>query len=316
MTSGQSPGRLPNLVIAGVTKAGTTSLFHYLGQHPDICTSDTKELRYFSPLQYGEPLPPLESYSAHFRHCQQQEYAVEGTPGYFYGGAPLARGLHAALPDARVLLILRSPDDRCWSFFRFVKSKVRIPKSMTFAEYLDRCEELQRSGTDMEKTNGDFSGLVKGCYARWLDAWTDEFGEGLRILLFDDVVTDPAKCLRQIFNWLELDDTVVDSMDFGADNTTVEYRRQGLQRMAVSFNRHAQRYFERHRRLKDRLRAGYYMVNRAPASETLGPAEKDRMQRFYAPHNAELAKQLSARGLVLPANWAMTSDAADKALSD
>lgn len=314
MNGGQS-GRLPNLIIAGVTKAGTTSLFHYLGQHPDICISDTKELRYFSPLQYGEPLPPLLSYSTHFDHCKQQKYAAEATPGYFYGGAPLARGLHVALPDARVVVILRSPDDRCWSFFRFVKSKVRIPKSMTFADYLNRCEELQRSGTDMEKANGDYSGLVKGCYTRWLSAWTDEFGERLRIIFFEDVVTDPAKCLRLIFDWLEIDSSVVDGMDFGADNTTVEYRRAGLQRLAVSVNRRAQRYFERHRRLKGTLRAGYYMVNRAPASERLDAAERERMQRFYSPHNAALAEQLSVRGLVLPANWPMPSDAADNTLS-
>ena len=45
--------RLPNLVIAGVPKAGTTSLFNYLAQHPDICPSDVKETRYFEPLRYG-----------------------------------------------------------------------------------------------------------------------------------------------------------------------------------------------------------------------------------------------------------------------
>ena len=51
--------RLPNLVIVGVGKAGTTSLFHYLRQHPDICGSDIKELRFLNPLRRGEPLAPL-----------------------------------------------------------------------------------------------------------------------------------------------------------------------------------------------------------------------------------------------------------------
>jgi len=51
---------LPNLVIAGVAKCGTTSLFSMLGQHPQILASDLKELNYFSPLADGKPLPPLE----------------------------------------------------------------------------------------------------------------------------------------------------------------------------------------------------------------------------------------------------------------
>ena len=52
-------GRLPNLVVIGVSKAGTTSLFEYLGRHRDVGLSDLKELRYFTPLRYGEPLERL-----------------------------------------------------------------------------------------------------------------------------------------------------------------------------------------------------------------------------------------------------------------
>src|SRR5205809_803028 len=88
-----SLGRLANLVVIGVSKAGTTSLFESLGTHPDIGLSDHKELRYFTPLRYGQPLAPLASYSEHFRDCVEERYAVEATPGYFYGGRPLARTL-------------------------------------------------------------------------------------------------------------------------------------------------------------------------------------------------------------------------------
>src|SRR4051794_41003093 len=71
MTMG-GPEQLPNLIIAGVSKGGTTSLFRYLAQHPDICPSPIKELRYFEPLRYGEPLTPIESCARHFEHCTGQ----------------------------------------------------------------------------------------------------------------------------------------------------------------------------------------------------------------------------------------------------
>src|SRR3954454_22208791 len=88
-----SLSRLANLVVIGVNKAGTTSLFDYLGRHPDIGLSGRKELRYFTPLRYGEPLEPVASYAEHFRHCLEERFAVEATPGYFYGGRTRARAM-------------------------------------------------------------------------------------------------------------------------------------------------------------------------------------------------------------------------------
>src|SRR3954466_15902853 len=107
-----SLSRLANLVVIGVNKAGTTSLFDYLGRHPDIGLSDLKELRYFTPLRYGEPLGPLDSYAQHFDHCVEERYAVEATPGYFYGGRPLARAMHETCGSVRTVLSLREPADR------------------------------------------------------------------------------------------------------------------------------------------------------------------------------------------------------------
>lgn len=305
-----SPGRLPNLVIVGVAKAGTTSLFHYLGQHPDICTSDIKELRYFSPLQYGEPLAPVDTYTQHFRHCRQR-YALEATPGYFYGGRPLAVGINETCPAVRTLVVLRSPEDRCWSFFQFVKSKVRIPREMTFTEYLDRCEELHAAGTDMDRENGDFSGLVKGCYARWIDDWTTEFGDRFRVLFFDDVVKDTRNCVRTTAEWLEVDVGAVDSIHLSVDNKTVQYRLKGLQKTAVALNKRGQRMFERHPTAKRLLRSGYYSMNKAPDRAAMTPAERTRLSAFYKAHNERLTEQLSALGLALPASWSLPAKSAD-----
>ena len=69
-------GRRPNLVIAWVSKAGTTSMFHYLGQHPDVGTSDVKEVRYFTPLRYGEELEPIDNKTQQYRNKSLQRAAV------------------------------------------------------------------------------------------------------------------------------------------------------------------------------------------------------------------------------------------------
>lgn len=297
-------GRLPNLVVAGVSKAGTTSLFHYLGQHPDICTADLKELRYFSPLRYDEPLEPIDSYTRHFAGCLGATYALEATPGYFYGGAPLARGLNATCPGVRVLVSLRSPVDRCWSWFGFVKSRMRIPQTMSFAEYVDRCEALHAAGVDDTVENQPFWGLGGGCYARWWDAWDAEFGDRFHVVMFEELVADPAGVTTAVCGWLGLDESPVAGFSFAADNQTRQFRRRSLQRAAVAVNRRGEAFFHQHQGLKRALRRAYYAANRAPAEPTMPSDVRDRLLEFYRPHNAALAERLARRGISLPASWA------------
>jgi hypothetical protein len=299
----QAHGRLPNLVIAGVSKAGNTSLFHYLGQHPDIGTADVKEVRYFTPLRYGQPLQPLDCYAAHVAGCLDAPYALEATPGYFYGGAPLARGLDATLPGARVLVSLRAPVDRCWSWYGFVKSRLRIPKEMTFAEYVDRCLALHERGIDDTVENQPFWGVGGGCYAQWWDDWRSTFGDRLEVVMFEDLVADPAAVVRRVCDWLGLDTEPVGEFDFAVDNKTEQYRHRTLQKAAVGLNRRGETFFHQHQSLKRTLRRMYYVANRAPGEPGVPAEVRERLAAFYRPHNALLAAHLAAVGVALPERW-------------
>lgn len=296
-------GRLPNLVIAGVSKAGTTSLFNYLGQHPDVGASDVKELRYFTPLRYGEPLEPLEAYTRHFRCCLDDRYALEATPGYFYGGAAVAQALAQTCPDVRVIVSLRSPPQRCWSWYRFVKSRLRIPREMGFEEYLDRCEELHRAGLDGTVASQPFWGLGGGCYSRWLDAWSRQFGDRLRIVFFEDLAADPAQVVGSLFRWLALDPGPLETLQFPVDNKTEPYRNKALQDVAVRLNRPSERFFRRHAAAKRLLRSTYWAINRAPEERGLPAGCRTRLDAFYRPYDERLRGQLAALGLVVPAAW-------------
>src|SRR4051795_9628055 len=179
------PEQLPNLLIAGVSKAGTTSLFRYLAQHPDVCASDVKELRYFSALRYGEPLAPTGDYARHFASCRGERYRMEATPGYYAGGRLVAEAVESLLPETRVVVSFRDPVQRCWSWYRFVRSTARIPKEMSFARYLDRCEELHRDGTDERREHQLFLGLGGGFYDTWFTLWREILGERFRVEFFE-----------------------------------------------------------------------------------------------------------------------------------
>ena len=302
--TGAGHHRLPNLIIAGVSRAGTTSLFRYLGQHPEVCSSDVKELRYFTPLRYGDQPGPLEAYRAHFGRCPDTAYRVEATPGYFYGGRALARGIREVCSDdVRIVVSLRSPVDRCWSWFRFVKSRLRIPQEMPFEEYIERCHALHREGVDDRVENQPYWGLGGGCYARWLDSWTEEYGHHLRVVLFDDLAADPRAVTRCLCSWLEIDEREVDRMELDAENRATPYRNRTLQRAAVTVNRRAEAFFHEHPHAKRLVRRGYFLLNRGQAESAMSPDVRARLEEFYRPHNKLLETQLARLGLSVPASW-------------
>lgn len=294
-TSG--PDRLPNLIIAGASKGGTTSLFRYLAQHPDICPSPIKELRYFEPLRYGEPLAPIESYARHFGHCTGQRYRMEATPSYFGGGRPVATAIRDSLDDdARVLVCLREPVQRCWSWYQFVRGRARIPKAMGFERYLDICEELHSAGLDGLRENQPYSGLLGGCYDEWLEAWRELFGERLHVLFFDDLVADPRSAVVETLRWLEADERTAAEFSYTVENRSVQYRSRPVLAAALFLSRRGERFLTRHGGVKRVLRSAYDVVNRAPAAEVLPSPARDRLASFYAPHNERLAAILRSAG--------------------
>lgn len=295
--------RLPNLVIAGVTKAGTTSLYRYLRQHPDIFPSDQKELRYFLPLRYGEPVGPLHEYAAHFDGWSTQRYGMEASPGYFYGGAAVAEALAATLPDVRVVIMLREPGQRAWSFFNFMRSRAQLPQEATFEPWLDRCEELVQAGVDQDRSNHPYSGLGTGRYDQWIDAWISVFGDRLRIVFFDELTKDTTATVKSLCRWLGIDEAEADSFAYHVENRTRQFRFRKLQRIALRVNMANARFLERHPAVKRSITRVYYSLNRQPARASMSPEARRRLDEFYAPTLAHLAAVLRPDELERSPRW-------------
>ena len=142
-----SSGRIADLVIVGVPKAATGSLFAYLAQHPDVCGSDIKELGYFNHYnpartQHIGPPPPIEEYAQHWSHWSGERYALEATPTYSYGGRPVIDAMRTVLGRPKVIMILRDPAERLWSAYTFQHSVGNNAEIGSFEEYLGVVEHL------------------------------------------------------------------------------------------------------------------------------------------------------------------------------
>ena len=125
MASGEDArGPTPDLVIAGFTKCGTSSLFEWLSLHPQICGSSIKETHFLddrpAPGAPNIASDGLAGYQAFFRPNPRHQVLLEATPSYVLQETPLAT-LAELKPPPRVLFMLREPAARVQSEFRYLK---------------------------------------------------------------------------------------------------------------------------------------------------------------------------------------------------
>ena len=125
----------PNFIGIGAPKSGTTYLSSLLAQNPHIClpaTEKQKELNFFT-TRYDNHARGIDWYREHFSACRPDQVAGEISPVYFSDPRSPAM-IAAALPEAKLVVILRDPARRAYSSFLHDKRAGRVPKDASFRE--------------------------------------------------------------------------------------------------------------------------------------------------------------------------------------
>jgi len=295
--------KLPNLIILGVTKAGTTSVFAALAEHSDICGSSTKETYVLTPARFGGVVE-LEQYSKVFSHFGSEKYLMESTPSYFYGSSTIADVIATQLPGAKLLLVLREPAERCYSLFRFNQSRHQLPTEMTFAEYLGQCRLLGER-PEQSRDLHPYRGLTGGRYSHYIEPWLGSFtNSGLRVAFFDDLRRDPTAFLRGTLEWLNLSQDA--RIQIPTENRTTLARNSKLQSLALKLNSRLERPFRQHPAVKVRLRGAYYALNRQRPSDAKCLADNsllDELRLEFHDSNAATADSLMRYGVTNLPSW-------------
>ena len=289
-----------DVIIAGVNKAGTTSLFVALSEHPQVAPSAVKETRYFTPARYGRPVESPAVYEGYFNGLEGRRARLEATPSYFYGGAPLARLVDETLSNPRVILVLREPVDRAISFFQFQKTRLRIPEELSIEDYLAHAATLSPADF-LDPANERYFAVGGGCYADFLPAWLERYApDRLLLLSFEDLTADPERVLHDTATWLGLDPNLTPDASLAAENKTTAFKSRRFQRLALGVNDRFERFLRRHPAVKRRVRALYWRFNgRAARSHVSDGVRRELAEQFRDP-NERLAAQLRAAGLALP----------------
>jgi hypothetical protein len=287
---------LPNAIIAGVNKAGTTSLFKYVGQHPSIGTSKVKETCYFLPLRNGQQPDSLAKYRAQFDHVTDKPIRMEATPGYFYGGIPLIEKVEATLgDDLRIVIVFRDPVGRLLSFFRSLKQRLLIQQSTTLEEYVRACRSLNSTEPQVDH-EWCLRGVEESRFAKYVGPWIDTFGSRVCFLFADHLHERPRDVLQEVFSFFEVSPSYASEVNLARENRSVNYRSRWVQQLTIGVNNMGERFWRAFPELKRAARSVYYWINGKPFSNEYDPGTIALLEQLYKPYNRALRRRLEEHG--------------------
>ncbi|HVK02466.1 MAG TPA: sulfotransferase [Armatimonadaceae bacterium] len=227
---------LPNCVVIGAARSGTTSLYEYLNAHPEVFMSPVKEPDFFvNPLLNAVHCPEpgvtrtpeeetalkaelkqeLGKYESLFDGAGNARIRGEASAHYL-GDPTAAMHLRRYVPDARLICVLRDPAQRMHSHF--------IHHMRVFSDFGSTEEELQKltaqfyetvdrayaEGYSHPATNDAEVWVRTGFYHQHLTRFQSLFpAEQMKVFLFEDLSSDAQGLMTSVYGFLGVDDTFV-----------------------------------------------------------------------------------------------------------
>jgi hypothetical protein len=232
---------LPNFLIIGAAKSGTTALYHFLKQHPQVYMSPHKETNFFAfegqKIRFHGPgddtiseqsITTTELYKKQFEAISNEIAVGEASPWYLYSGRA-AQNIRRSIPDAKLIAILRNPVDRAFSSYLHVVRDGR--ESLTFEEGLFAEEARIEQGWEYI-----WHYRQSGYYASQVERFLSLFPrEQVRLYLYEDFLIDPAGLMKDVCEFLGVEDDFVVDTSFRPNATGVP-KNQMLGRLLLRPN--------------------------------------------------------------------------------
>lgn len=183
--------RLPDFLIIGAAKSGTTSLYKYLSRHPQIHLSSIKEPQFFAvDTQYERG---IEWYSSLFDGASDEQVCGEASTDYtklpLYPQTPERIARH--LPQVKMIYIMRHPVERAYSHYVHLTRGQKI--QLTFDEY------IQENSVCLDTS----------AYIKQIERYLEFFPqEAFLFLLMEDLIDRPLPTLKQIYRFIGVDDSI------------------------------------------------------------------------------------------------------------
>ncbi len=208
------PRALPDFVIIGAQKCGTTSLYDHLCRHSQICSALLKEVHFFDDgFHRGVPwyrsnFPLCSKISRRQKHELHDVLTGESSPRYLFHPHAPAR-MAQVIPDARLIVLLRNPVERAYAHYQHNLRRRREP--LSFEEAI-RGEDARLAG-ELEKLLADetyfsfnythFSYVKRGIYVDQIEAFRRHFADDrILVLQSEDFFQNVQQNVDRVFEFL------------------------------------------------------------------------------------------------------------------
>ncbi|HYV91238.1 MAG TPA: sulfotransferase [Chitinophagales bacterium] len=232
----------PNFFIVGAPKSGTTSLYFYLKSHPQIFLPRRKELLFFcDDLHFTYPILNERQFLDYYRETRDQQVAGEVSVWNLYS-RNAAQNIFQFNPDSKIIIILRHPVDMLYALHSnhvFNDNETITDFENALNAEADRKQGQQISSAIKCPVEGLYYSEV-AAYSGQVQRYYDIFGkEKVKVILFDDFISDTKKVYADLLHFLSVDETVLphgngDSPEFKIFNANKTTRSEPLKRLTIA----------------------------------------------------------------------------------
>lgn len=230
--------RKPNFFIIGAPKCGTTAMYEYLRQHPDIFMPNVKEPHYFNTDLSWHYRPKTESqYLSLFKNARSESRVGEASVWYLYS-AEAAVNIKEFAPNAKIIAMLRNPIDMLPSLHS--QAYYSGTEDVSDFEEALRLEAARTAGHRIPKFavhvhTLSYSKIVK--YSEQLQRYFEIFGrENVHVIVYDDLTAATAESYVQVLRFLGVDDSFSPS-SFNVVNPNKVVRNAWIRNALISYYR-------------------------------------------------------------------------------
>ena len=273
--------RLPDFLICGAQRGGTTALYHYLRSHPQVYMPGKKELHFFDQNYHRG----LKWYSRFFKQtCRDGCIVGEATPSYMYL-EEVPQRIKRVLPDVKLIFVLRHPVDRAYSHYWL---EVRLGlEPLSFEEAL--LKEPRRLATGSLFNRIHYSYIDRGRYAAQLERFLKLFPRrNIFVATHRELRSNPADLLARISRFLGIDHRYWENHAFTRGyNVGRSPRSWGIHRAGVTIARRLG-----HSPPGILLRLGLMLLNTKRGYPPMRSGTRRMLLNHYKAWNKKLEKML------------------------
>ncbi len=218
--------KLPNLIVGGAPKSGTSSLYFWLSEHPDIFASKVKETFFFNDkinkfnINCNCIEHDIDQYSKFFAGAKNEKIIFEATAAYIYSNNAL-KNLSDFDDPPKIIFLLREPSQQIYSHYKMENFRTkRVNES--FSKYVKRDIIIKKAN-----------------YYEFLKNWYNQFPrDKIKLILYEDLLQNKKEVLFKICKFLNVNENFYDNFDFQHRNKSVKIKSKRLHNISQKLQPH------------------------------------------------------------------------------